>query len=185
VTRDIFLREQIARNQRRAYSTHTQQPEPWELSSEGKSVVLGVGNPYMHDDAVGLEVVAEFRKLPFSEDVIAFECRSLDLSLLTYFRNSSRIVFIDAFSSGEAPGTVSKYLVKDLKESALKVPNLHDLQLYDIVDVANRKGVLSCPIVIVGIEPKDCSPGEGLSEEARAAIPKAIKVIKELVGSGA
>ena len=41
--------------------------EPWEVSSAGKSVILGIGNHYMHDDAIGIEVAAELRKRSLGE----------------------------------------------------------------------------------------------------------------------
>jgi Ni,Fe-hydrogenase maturation factor len=42
-------------------------------------------------------------------------------------------------------------------------------------------GILSCPVVIVDVEPKDDSLGIGLSSEVEAALPKVIEaVIKEL-----
>jgi hydrogenase maturation protease len=138
---------------------------------------LGIGNPYMHDDAIGIEVVAELRKRELDEKILVFEYRTLDLSLLTYFKNSSKIVLVDALKSGQVPGTVSKYSVSDSKNPMSTLPNLHGLQLYDVVDLASQTGVLSCPIVVVGIEPKDCTPGEGLSDEVKGALPKVINVV--------
>ena len=54
-----------------------------------------------------------------------------------------------------------------------------------LLNCARQTGVLKCPIVIVGVEPKDCTPGEGLSVEVNEALPKAINaVLEELTLSG-
>jgi hydrogenase maturation protease len=159
--------------------------EPWEISSQGKIVVLGIGNPYMHDDAIGPRVVDELRKLNVSDKVLVFDYGSLDLALLAYFKNSSKIVIIDALKAGVNPGTVSKYIVSSLDDSKTSAPNLHELELHDIVDLASQTGVM-CPIVVVGVEPKDCSPGEGLSAEVGKSLPNVINdVLIELNQPGA
>jgi Ni,Fe-hydrogenase maturation factor len=47
--------------------------------------------------------------------------------------------------------------------------------------IAMMTGVLKCPVSIVGVEPKDVSLGEGLSQELISALPGAVrKVLKEL-----
>ncbi len=105
----------------------------------------------------------------------------MDLSLLEYFKEASKIVLVDALKTGEIPGTVSKYSIPDSKNPLPNLPSHHEMQLYEIVDLARQTGILGCPIVIVGIEPKDCTPGEGLSAEVKEALPKAINVVlKEL-----
>ena len=150
--------------------------EPWEISSKGKIVVLGIGNFYMHDDAVGPHILGELRKLKISDKVLLFDYRSLDLALLAYFKDSSRIVIVDALRAGRDPGTVSKYLVSSPKDSKSKAPSLHELELDDIADLASQIGVM-CPIVVVGVEPKDCSPGEGLSAEVEESLPNVINEV--------
>ena len=139
----------------------------------------------MHDDAIGMEVAAELRKLSLGEKVVVYESQTMDLSLLMYFKEASKVVLVDALNAGEIPGTVSRFSITDPKNPLPNLPSLHEMQLYEIVDLASQTGVLRCPIVIVGIEPKDCTPGEGLSTEVKEALPKAINaVLKELNLSG-
>ena len=150
--------------------------EPWEISSKGKIVLLGIGNSYMHDDAIGPRVLEELRKLKVSDKVLLFDYRSLDLALLGYFKDSSRIVIVDALKAGMDPGTVSKYVVSSTNDSSSNTPGLHELELHDIVDLASQTGV-TCPIVVVGVEPKDCSLGEGLSAEVEESLPNVINEV--------
>ena len=135
----------------------------------------------MHDDAIGIEVAVELRKRSLGESTVVYDYQAMDLSILMYFKEASKIVLVDALKAGEIPGTVSKYSIPEAKNPLPNLPNNHEMQLYEIVDLARQTGVLRCPIMIIGIEPKDCTPGEGLSEEVKQALPKAInEIIKEL-----
>lgn len=182
VTTDKCLRDLITA---KVFPTSSQQVEPWELSSEGKVVVLGIGNPYMHDDAIGPKVVEELKGRKIGENVLVFDYGSLDPALLAYFKGSSKVVIVDALKAGETPGTVSKYMVSESNNPLPRVPSLHQFELYDLVDLAAETGLLPCPIVIIGIEPKDCAPGDGLSDEVKQAIPNVInEVLTELNQAG-
>jgi hydrogenase maturation protease len=162
---------------------HEQPPEP-DLHPEllrGKYVVIGIGNPYMKDDAIGLRVTRELRSRELGKDVLVYDYHAMDLSLLSFFRNASKIIIVDALKSGSSPGTVSKYLVSQKDGPLLKLPNLHELQLFDIMDLANHDGLLPSSSIVIGVEPSDCGAGEGLTEKVAAAVPVAVsRIIAEL-----
>ena len=41
---------------------------------------------------------------------------------------------------------------------------------------------MPCRVVILGVEPKDCSPGEGLTGEVADALPRVVgEALRELV----
>ena len=145
------------------------------------AIVLGLGNVFMRDDAIGIHVAREVRQRNFGKEVRVYDYQEMDLSLLGYFQGASKLVVVDAFKSGKPPGTVSKYSIAPREEPLSQLPSLHSLQLFDIFDLASQAGLLSCPVIIIGVEPKDCSPGEEMSEELTAALPRAVgEVIKEL-----
>jgi len=148
---------------------------------DGKVVVLGIGNPYMRDDGVGIYAIRYLKEnIHLSENMVLFEETTIDLSLLAQFEGASKIIIIDALKAGNPPGTVSKYEIISRKDPLVGLPNLHELQLYDLLDVAKSE-FLTCPVVVVGVEPKDVSLGEGLSDVvARAMDGIADQVRREL-----
>jgi hydrogenase maturation protease len=156
-------------------------PRLREEASEGKRVVLGLGNVFMRDDGIGIHVAREVRQRDLGTEVDVYDYQEMDLTLLEYFQGASKIVVVDALKSGNPPGTVSKYLIAPREDTLTQLPSLHGLQLFDLFDLAQQAGLLSCPVIIVGVEPKDCSPGEEMSEELAEALPRAVDVvIKEL-----
>ncbi len=158
--------------------------DPWDVSFEGKTVVIGLGNPYMRDDAIGLRAAERLRQSWKGADVVIYEMQDVDISMLLQFGGAKKIVVLDALTSGEPPGTVTLHTVAPGKGSLDQLPTLHSLQLHDLFDLAADKGLLSCPVFIVGAEPKSCEVGEGLSEEAEKALPAMVALAAEQI-SGA
>ncbi len=156
-------------------------PRLKEEGKERKMVVVGLGNVFMRDDGIGIHVAREVRQRNLGTEVDVYDYQEMDLTLLEYFQGASKLVVVDALKSGNPPGTVSKYSIAPREDTLTQLPSLHGLQLFDLFDLAKQAGLLSCPVIIVGVEPKDCSPGEEMSEELADALPRAVdEVIKEL-----
>ena len=101
--------------------------------------------------------------------------------LIGKLQGASKVIVVDAVRGGEAPGTIHKYTFTPRKGNLSELPSLHSLKLSDILDLAMSSGILTCPVVIIGVEPKDNSLGIGLSPDVESALPKVIEaVIKEL-----
>jgi len=148
-------------------------PDPDELAT-GMTVVLGLGNPYLGDDGVGIAVAKELQRRNLGEGTLVRAHQTFDLWLLSEYGGASRLIIVDAVMSGSAPGTVTEYEVAPRQGPLSSLPGLHSLELHDLVDFAGRMGLLSCPVTVIGIEPKDCKLGEGLSPEVEEAIPEVI-----------
>jgi hydrogenase maturation protease len=148
---------------------------------KAKSVVIGLGNVYMKDDGLGLRVAGELEKMNLGENVSVQEHPEMDLAVIGTLQDASKVIIIDAVKSGKEPGTISKYTFTPRKEEIAELPSLHSMKLSDLLDIAMSSGALTCPVVIVGVEPKDDSPGTELSSEVESALPRVIEaVIKEL-----
>lgn len=146
-------------------------------------MVLCLGNRYLRDDGVGINVADRLRGHALGEDVLVDVSQTADFSLLWQYSGASKIIVVDALKSGAPPGTVSKYRIVPNRGPLVSVPGQHELQLHDIFDIANQAGLLDCPVTIIGVEPKDCGVGEGLSPELANAIPDLlVEVTKELSG---
>jgi len=151
-------------------------PDPDEIAT-GKTVVLGLGNPYLRDDGVGIAVAMELQRRNLGEAVLVRAHQTFDLWLLSEFSGAQRIIIVDAVRSGSAPGTVTEYEVAPRPGSLSSLPGLHSLELHDLIDFAGRMGLLSCPVAIIGVEPKDCGVGESLSPEVEQAIPEVVALV--------
>jgi len=140
----------------------------------------------MRDDGIGIRVARELRRQPPGKNIKVFVYQKLDLALLEDLQGASKVVVVDALQSGNPPGTVSKYSIDSREESHLQLPSLHGLGLSDLFALARYAGLLTCPVVVVGVEPKDCRPGKRMSREVVASLPTILEeVARELKGSSA
>jgi hydrogenase maturation protease len=151
-------------------------PDPDELAT-GKTVVLGLGNPYLRDDGIGIAVAKGLQQCNTGEGTLVRAHQTFDLWLLSEYSGASRLIIVDAVKSGSAPGTVTEYEVAPRPGPLSSLPGLHSLQLHDLVDFASRMGILSCPVTIIGVEPKSCEVGEGLSPELERAVPAVVALV--------
>jgi len=131
----------------------------------------------MKDDALGMRVAQALKKRDLGENVSVEEHPDMDLTVIERLRGASKVIIVDSVRGGREPGTVSKYSITPRKGDLSELPSLHSLKLSDIIDLAMSTGILTCPVVIIGVEPKDDSLGTGLSSEVESALPKAIEVI--------
>ncbi|HUH82598.1 MAG TPA: hydrogenase maturation protease [Nitrososphaerales archaeon] len=145
-------------------------------------VVVGVGNPLMGDDGVGIEVARSLRKLDLGGGVLVLERQTLGVEILDLATEASKLVVVDAVKSGRAPGSVVKFSPGRPGSPVLRVPLSHERGLDDILAIAKKGGVRPPPIVVVGVEPDDCTPGKGLSEKVARALPGVIEVVRAEVG---
>ena len=142
-----------------------------------KAVVIGLGNLHMRDDGLGIRVAQALEERDLGENVSVQEHPEMDLTVIEGLRGASKVIIVDTVRGGKEPGTVSKYTLAPRKDDLSELPSLHSLKLGDILDLAMVSGILTCPVVIVGVEPKDDSLGMGLSSEVESALPKAMEIV--------
>jgi len=146
-----------------------------------RAVVIGLGNLYMKDDGLGIRAAEKLKKKDLGEGVSIQACSEVDLTLIEKMQGVSKVIVVDAVRGGKEPGAVSKYTITPRKSDISELPSLHSLALSDVLDLAVSSGILACPVVIIGVEPKDDSLGIGMSPEVESALPKVIDaIIKEL-----
>ena len=93
-----------------------------------KTLVLGLGNPLVTDDSVGLRVTAELKKeLAGRTDVEVNEDYWGGLRLMERMAGFDRAIVIDAIQTGAAPGTIHHLLPASIptQQSA----SAHDVNL--------------------------------------------------------
>jgi len=154
--------------------------------ASGKSCfVIGVGNPFMRDDGIGVEVARSLRKLNLRRQVVILERQVADLSLLTYAKEASKLIIVDAAESGSPPGTIIRFAMDEPQSRRLRIRFSHELGLRDFAAIVKQSGIPLSSVTIVGVEPSDCGPGEGMSKPVADALPILLKTVMDEVRSGA
>lgn len=139
-----------------------------------KLLFLGLGNPILSDDAVGIRVVDKIKSIMGDSNGIDFVTGSMaGLRILDVIQGYDELVIVDAIEKGGEPGTLYKIPIEDL-ESTLHLTSLHSINLVTAIELG-RKMNLKIPkrISIYGIEVKDVVKfSEKMTPEVEESIPK-------------
>jgi hydrogenase maturation protease len=156
------------------------------MSASDRILVAGIGNIFLGDDAFGVEVVNELTKseLPEGVNVVDFGIRGYDLAY-AIMDGYAATVLVDTTARGNAPGTL--YLIELDPERLARleeVPDGHSLGPVQVLRLVQSLGGEIPQLYLVGCEPAVLETEDGeisLSESVRAAVPKAVEMIRTLV----
>jgi hydrogenase maturation protease len=143
--------------------------------------VIGVGNAYRSDDAVGLAVARALQgRLPNGVDVL--EREGEPTSLMDAWKSGESVWLVDAVSSGAVPGTIHRVdaSVEPLPAGFAR-SSTHHFGLPEAVELARALGRLPERLVVFGIEGASFDTGEALSPEVEAAGERVAEAIRKEV----
>jgi hydrogenase maturation protease len=146
-----------------------------------RTLIIGLGNEYRRDDAVGLVVARRLREAaPASVSVM--EETGEGASLLESWQDTDTVVLIDAVRSGAAPGMVHRLDAHGgpIAREFFRF-STHAFGLAEAVELARALGRLPPRLIVYGIEGKSFEAGVGLSPEVDAAVQGVVeRVLGEL-----
>jgi hydrogenase maturation protease len=150
-----------------------------------KSLVLGIGNPILSDDGVGIKVAQEVGKKLDNPQITVSETSAAGLSLLDSIVGYDKVIIIDAIQTEKGKvGRIYRMKPEDFS-FAKHVSSPHQINLITALELGKVLN-LTMPreISIFAVEAKDTTSfSEGCTPEVEQAIPEAVKmVLDELVG---
>jgi hydrogenase maturation protease len=154
------------------------------MSDRQKTLIIGLGNPIVSDDSVGLKVAQQLRGLLDGRDgVEVTEDYWGGLRLMERMIGYDRAIVVDAICSGAEPGTIH-HLTTDAM-STQKSASAHDVNLATALAFGRQAGAhlpADDQVRLVGIEAEDVvNFGEQCTPAVAAAIPRAIQEVVQLL----
>lgn len=148
---------------------------------ENKILVLGIGNLLMGDEGIGIHIVREFEKInPYKNFVDVVDGGTGGFHLLSFFREYSNIIIVDA-AIGDRPAGTIEIITPKFSSDFPKTLTAHDIGLKDLIDAASILGDLpNIKLIIVYIDKLQNLSLE-LSNEVIEVIPKASRIILKLI----
>jgi hydrogenase maturation protease len=157
-----------------------------------KTIVIGLGNPILGDDAVGWRVVDEVERKMIAcpepclqAGEVAVDCLALGgISLMEHLIGYQRVILIDAFLSETEPGTVRVTQLEQIPEySSFHITSAHDTSLQNALELGRELGAdLPTDITVVAISIAPVHDfGEELSPAVAEAVPKVTQIVTNLL----
>jgi hydrogenase maturation protease len=145
------------------------------------TLLIGIGNAYRSDDGVGLVVIwaLQAKGLP---ETFCIESNGDGAALIDVWANASKVILIDAVSSGAKPGTIHRFeaLTQPIP-AVLSFPSTHAFGVAEAVHLARALHQLPASLLVYGIEGKNFATGTSLSSEVENAGREVIEqIVKEV-----
>lgn len=137
----------------------------------GRVTVIGLGNPLMGDDGLGL--CARERLMSswsLSPDVEIVDGGTWGMNLLPIIEDASSLLFIDAVDNGLPAGTPIVLSGDEIPRALAHKISPHQVDLSEVLAVAQLRGTLPKRMTLIGLQPERVELGEGLSAPVEAGL---------------
>lgn len=134
-------------------------------------VVIGLGNPLMSDEGVGIAVVQALLGRGEHPRADFIDAGTSGMKALHAMAGRKKAVFVDCAKMHARAGTLRRF-GPDAVASRKELPgfSLHEGDLLNAIQLSRRIGECPDEVVILGIEPGKLEMGQGLSEELAARL---------------
>jgi len=149
----------------------------WSQTTEGP-LVVGLGNPLMGDDGIGVTVARDLR-FRDSIGVPVIEVGTPGFGLIELLTTERPVVFIDAVDAGRRPGSVFWVHPGEVAGEVLR-HSLHQVTLADVIELLEAAGA-GADIKIIGIQPEKIGAGFNLSDALEDRLPEIIATTETMV----
>ena len=150
-----------------------------------KTLILGLGNPILSDDGVGLLVARVLQSRLKQQEITVMEASIAGLDFLELLAGYDRVIIIDAIQTSQGKAGQIYRFGPDALDATRHASTPHDINFATALELGKRLGlVLPQQITIFAIEVEDVSSfSEQCTPEVGRAIPVCVEMVsKELNG---
>jgi hydrogenase maturation protease len=149
-------------------------------------VVIGLGNPLMGDDGLGLAALDELRSgYALPPEVELVDGGTWGMNLLPVIEDAAELILIDAIDVGATPGTFVRLEHARLPRYLATKISPHQVDLRDVLALAELRGTLPVDTVALGLQPGSIELRNSLSDVVRTRVDVLARaVVEELARRG-
>lgn len=138
------------------------------------TLVIGLGNPLMGDDGIGLVVLEQLAAQTFAPPVEFVDGGTWGLALLPDVERAGALLLLDAVHSTGDPGTVYVLDSKDIPRFLAAKVSPHQVDVRELLALAELRGALPPELRVVGVQPAAVDYGDGLSPVVSASVDRIV-----------
>ena len=143
-----------------------------------KQKIIGIGNDFRSDDAVGLLVARKLKELYPDFDIIESDGNGVDL--LSIFQEYDKVIIIDAAiaDNPEDVGQIREIkITPDFNFSDIKIFSSHSFSLLEALKMGKQLSILPDDLYLYLILSQNFSFGQEISEAVKKASEKILDII--------
>jgi hydrogenase maturation protease len=135
-----------------------------------ETVVIGIGNPLMGDDGIGLAALQRIQAWEFEPFVERVDGGTWGMNLLQFIEEARRLLVLDAIEAGLDPGALVTLEGDEIPRFLSTKLSPHQIDLREVLALAELRGTLPEEVVAIGIQPGRVEMSESLSPEVEARL---------------
>lgn len=135
------------------------------------TAVIGLGNPLLGDDALGLvalERLATRYELP--DAVTLHDGGTWGMSLMPTIEDATNVLFLDAIDRGDTPGAFIRLEGTEIPATLALMVSPHQIDLREVLAVTMLRGTFPQSAVAVGVQPETLATQVALSKTVAARV---------------
>jgi hydrogenase maturation protease len=141
------------------------------MSDDPTTLLLGLGNPLMGDDGLGLAALERLeRDWSLPPEVCPLDGGTLGLSLLPWLEDADHVVILDAIDTGGPPGDLVVLEREVLPRYLAQGISVHEDGLAQLLAVSDLRATLPGRLVAIGLQPGRVAMGAPLSEDVERGL---------------
>lgn len=148
----------------------------------GRTVVIGLGNPLMGDDGIGIAALQRLRSewsLPAA--VALVDGGIWGMRLLPEIEDADRLLLLDAIDVGANPGTLQVLERGQIPRYLATKISSHQVDLQDVLALAELRGTLPQQTVAIGLQPAAVEWSGEISDAVRPGLDALVlAVVRQL-----
>jgi hydrogenase maturation protease len=155
-------------------------------ASVPEAVVIGVGNPLMGDDGLGIAALERLRNgWRIEPHLELLDGGTWGLNLLPHVEAANCVLFIDAIDTAADPGTLVELEREDIPRFLASKLSPHQIDVKEVLALAELRGTLPEKLVAVGLQPASVEMRASLSPELTSRLNDLLEsVIRRLAAWG-
>ena len=149
-------------------------------AGQGETLVIGLGNPIMADDGLGIAALERLREgwtLP--ESVRLVDGGTWGMNLLPLIEEASELLLLDAIDSGKPVGELVVLEREEVPRFFGLKLSPHQIDLREVLALAELRGGLPAKLVAMGLQPARVEMFSGLSPGVESGMDGLLAAVME------
>lgn len=161
-----------------SFAYHETPEKSTNPAQTARTVVLGVGNILMKDEGIGVHVIDALAGSPLPTNIdLEIIDGGTSPDILHLLVGTNKLIIVDAVEGGAEPGSIYRFHAEDITAEDNYPVSLHQLSLFESLDMMDYMGDRPEETVIIGVEPNEIGAGLELSPELEQKVPQIVQLV--------
>jgi len=151
-----------------------------------RTLVLGIGNPFLGDDGIGFSVAQELARVVKDENVDVKDASLPGLNLLELIIGYDRVIIIDAIMTDDGEvGEIYRLKPESFVKTVHPASSAHDVNLATAIEIGKKSLAEQMPadIIVFAVEIQEVTEfTDEMTRKVKEAIPGVVSLVLEEIG---